>query len=589
MSQNSSALPLIRLNPCPKSYTTDLDKAIPPHKTLERIHQKLASLNLDILAKTRRVDVGRLGIPVFMSICGKDALGLVPTRKQMGKGSSPEQAEASACMELIERFSYFSFWKRKPHFTEALWSEAKNRFGEQLIAIEEITRSVHEDLDPRLAETLMDLIPWNFAPATELQSNCIRYLPLDWFRLLNEFNGTSAGNSQEESLLQGLCELIERHVCALIDEKRSETPTISLSHTTDPVLQKLAAAFEREGITLILKDFSLDLPVPTIGAIAYDPKTFPDHSEIVFTAGTAPTPTKAAIRAITEIAQLGGDFCTNSCYEASGLPKFKRLEDIQWLIKGSHIPIDSVTNFVSSDITADLIHTVTNLAPFRVYAISTTHPLLEIPAHYTIVPGFSFRERDKNQSLGLFIGRRLIEECDSPKAVEGLHVLENIYGEAHFIPFFQGMLFMQENDFSKAEEAFAKALPLQPDRTAKGLVSFYQGYACTQRNAWNEAIPKLQEAIRYCPEMKESCNLLGVSYFKTKQYAHAKQAFLDALSLDKGSAMDLANLGLCERYLGEYDNAESHLKAALELDPSIDFARDHYNDLQKIKQSLEPY
>ena len=99
-------------------------------------------------------------------------------------------------------------------------------------------------------------------------------------------------------------------------------------------LRDLLAAFEREGIHIVLKDFSLGMPLPTVGAVAWDPATFPARSEIVFTAGTAASPAKAAIRAVTEIAQLGGDFCTQACYEASGLSKFERLEDIQWLLKG---------------------------------------------------------------------------------------------------------------------------------------------------------------------------------------------------------------------------------------------------------------
>ena len=36
----------------------------------------------------------------------------IGTQKQMGKGGSPAQAEASALMELVERFSFFSFMHR---------------------------------------------------------------------------------------------------------------------------------------------------------------------------------------------------------------------------------------------------------------------------------------------------------------------------------------------------------------------------------------------------------------------------------------------------------------------------------------------
>ena len=48
--------------------------------------------------------------------------------------------------------------------------------------------------------------------------------------------------------------------------------------------------------------------------------------------------------------------------------------------------------------------------------------------------------------------------------------------------------------------------------------------------------------------------------------------------------MDLANLGLCEKFLGlDKEAAMEHLAAALEVDPSLDFARTH---LEELKASL---
>ena len=56
-----------------------------------------------------RIDSGRLDIPVYLSLLGVDARRVVPTHKQMGKGATPVQAEASALMELVERFSFFTY------------------------------------------------------------------------------------------------------------------------------------------------------------------------------------------------------------------------------------------------------------------------------------------------------------------------------------------------------------------------------------------------------------------------------------------------------------------------------------------------
>ena len=94
-----------------KNYTLDQDKILSPEETVSRFKDRLKSVNLDILKKSERIDSGRLGIPVFFSQCGKDAQDVIGTKKQMGKGGTPQQAEASAVMELAERFSFFSFHK----------------------------------------------------------------------------------------------------------------------------------------------------------------------------------------------------------------------------------------------------------------------------------------------------------------------------------------------------------------------------------------------------------------------------------------------------------------------------------------------
>ena len=245
---STTTLPVIRLQSCPKGYTRDLDKTISPQETYERVQARMQAAGLDILAEVRRVDVGRLGIPVYLSVCGRDARGIMPTRKQMGKGSSPEQARASALMELMERFAFFSFWQRLPHMVSATWAEAEERFGKDLLPIEEIRRSVDDSLSPEQAREAMSTLRWNFFPATHLADGRTVWLPLDWFKLLGEFNGTSAGNSPEESLLQGLSELVERHVCCRIDRERLTTPSIDPHEVDDPTLRDLLAAFEREGI-----------------------------------------------------------------------------------------------------------------------------------------------------------------------------------------------------------------------------------------------------------------------------------------------------------------------------------------------------
>jgi ribosomal protein S12 methylthiotransferase accessory factor len=578
---------MLKLKDCFKVYTTDQDKAAPPAQTVARVKSRLEAKCPGVLQETKRIDTGRLGIPVFLSICGPAARAVMPTRKQMGKGASPEQAEASALMELVERFSYFSFWADETNFTLATWTEAEALFGPQLIGIAQICKSVDDDLTPENARRLMDLVRWRFCPMLNVATGETCMVPLDWFKTLNEFNGSSAGNTLEESILQGGCELVERHVSALVDRASSVLPTIDPETLNDPVLRDLCERFRKNGILLVLKDFSLGMPVPTVAALAFDPKTFPALSEIVYTAGTAASPTKAAVRAVTEIAQLAGDFETARVYEASGLRKFTDPAQFEWLLKGPVVALDSLPCVEDRNIRVELARLADGLLTrgYTLFSVATTRPDLDVPANYNLVPGFDFRERTQNRSLGLFVGRKLAEEAPDEEALAGLAALAEVAPDAYYLPFFQALLALRLGDIEGAAGLFARAEPGQPGAEERALCAFYQAYALSQQGGWGEALPHLDRAIGLDPEVKEYFNLRGVGRFKAGDYALAKNDFHAVLALDSGSAPDLANLGLCHNFLGDRAAAVECLESALKLDADLDYARKHLNELLEDQRS----
>jgi len=575
---------VIELKDCFKKYDTDQDKACSPEETVRRVKNLLAEKCEGVLAQTERVDTGRLGIPVFVSTCGPEAQKVMPTRKQMGKGASPEQAEASALMELVERFSYFSFWSDESNFVELTWSEAQEQWPGQVVDIQMIIASVDEEIHPADAVRLMDLIQWRFHPALNIATGKQEYVPLDWFKKLNEFNGSSAGNTFEESIGQGACELVERHVCAVVDRARSVVPTIDSATCDDPVFRRLVECFERNGVNLLLKDFTEGYPVPTVAAVAWDEKTFPALSEIVFTAGTAASPVKAAIRAITEVAQLAGDFETSRVYEASGLPKLTDLVQLEWLRKGDVVSLESLPSTEDDNIYNELMVLAQGLEAkgTPLYSVDTRHPDLMVTTNYSFVPGFDFRERTPNRCIGLFVGRILAEDVEFGDALQGFEILSEVYPNAYFIPFFKGLLALRMGDAEYAVEQFGEAEPLQPDSQERALAAFYQAYALSQLERWADAIPHLDDAVSFDSECKEFFNLRGVAYFKSELYEKAAKDFQASLTLDSGSPHDLANLGLCHKFMGNTSEAFDYLKAALKLDPNLEYARTHYDELKQI-------
>lgn len=567
----------------PKSQSFDLDKSRPPEETLKYVENLLLNKNISLLAENKRIDTGRLNIPVYMSICGSAAQNCMPTRKQMGKGATPGQAQASALMELVERYGYFSFWQDASRFEELFWDEAKQKFGCELFPIEEILHSVHENLSSEQAKSVLSLVRWKFAPIIRIADKKKFIAPLNWFKLINEFNGASAGNTDTESVLQGSCEVVERHVCAEIARNRIETPSIDLTTATNPILQELIAKFQAAEIQLILKDFSLNTQIPTIAALAWDPKTFPILSEIIFTAGTATSPQKAAIRALTEVAQLAGDFETNSNFEPSGLPKFHSIEETKWLQKGEICSFQDLPSLEANDFLTELHELANRLqkAGFSLYTADFTAPQLGLPSHYSFAPGTEFYQRTQNPSLGLFTAKILLEEGTPEQIENGLEVLENIYGKQPFLLFFQGMHKLQQGDLEQATEFFRRSETDLTDKENQGLAAFYQAYSKTQNQDWTAALPLLKRAIGYDSGVKEFHNLLGVCFFKQKDYQQAAKSFENALKLDSGSAMDMANLGLCHKFLGEKKLAKMYLQKALQLDSKLDFARNHLEELEK--------
>ncbi|MFW5863395.1 MAG: tetratricopeptide repeat protein [Desulfohalobiaceae bacterium] len=581
---------MFKLRPCPKHYSQDQDKAVSPEQTVLRVQKAFAQHGSGILQETRRIDSGRLGIPVYLSICGEQARQILPSRKQMGKGACQEQAQASALMELAERFSLFSFLQSQELSGRYTWSQAQNLLQGRIIPMQEILLSVHEDLDPEQARELMDLVPWSFVPGLDIDAEQTIYLPLDWFRKLNEFNGSSAGNTLEESVLQGACELIERHVCAIVDRSRPCLPSINPDSLQDPVLRDLYSRFEAQGIALWLKDFSLNLGVPTVGALAYDPATLGSGlSEIVFTAGTATSPEKAAIRALTEVAQLGGDFKTGSKYEPSGLSKPPSLEDCAWLRQGETVDLHSLPDVSSHDISLELKHLAGLLRKqgYTLYAVDTTHPQLQIPSNYNIVPGFLFRERAPRPSLGLFVGRILAEEAEEQQASHGLQLLARHYPGASFLPFFQGLLHLRCGSIQQALENLKHAEGIQPGSQEQALVLFYLGYAYSLVQEWLAAANYLQQAVQLHSDVHAYFNLLGVARYKLQDYEHAAKNFQRALELDQGSALDMANLGLCYKQMDRPLAAMDFLQSSLELDPELEFAARELRQLQGMHSSAQ--
>ncbi|MFO7495886.1 MAG: YcaO-like family protein [Desulfobacterales bacterium] len=558
-----------------KTFTLDQDKVLAPEETVRRFRERLKQVDLDILAATERIDTGRLGIPVYFSRCGKDAAAVIGTKKQMGKGATPAQAEASAVMELAERFSFFSFCGQERHFIH----DAGRNLADKTLGFDLIARSVHDDsADAAVAREIFESLPMRWTWGYSLTRQEAVLIPFDWFFAINEFNGPSAGNCVEEAISQGICEVVERHVSSLVSRRRLSPPAIRADSASDPLVREMLAKFHAAGVRLYLSDFTLEMGIPTVGVLAYDPATHPAQSEIVWTAGTTPDPQKALSRALTEVAQLAGDFNTGANYVASGLPKFSEIAAARFVTHpGREVNIQQLPNLSDDNIRVEVENCVAALARrgLEVLVIDTTHPLLGIPSFYTIIPGAHFRERAEGTSVGMFAAKLLTEKLPPREAIAALEAFDRRLPGKYYLHFYLGSCHLAADDPQAALPYFQKALDLTPPPEEVASIYSYLGVCLKDLGRYREALRVLGEGERIDAERTDIFNLKGFCHFMLKEHREAIRNFERVLALNPGSAIDYANIGSNYRELGEIDQAIRHYEIALSLDPTIDFARDN--------------
>jgi ribosomal protein S12 methylthiotransferase accessory factor len=569
----------IVLNDALKTFTADQDKIFPPEETVRRFKEKLKHADLDILEYTLRIDTGRLGIPVYFSSCGKDAASVIGTKKQMGKGGTPQQAEASAVMELAERFSFFSFSKNPENFI----LETRRNLKDKAIPFDMIARSVHDDSQNlEAAQKIFDNLRLKWTRAYNLTRNEEILIPFDWFFTINEFNGPSAGNCTEESLSQGISEIVERHVCSLISQNQLKIPLIRPDSATDPLVREMIEKYRNTGIKFWLSDFSLNMGIPTVAMLAYDPATFPEKSEIVWTAGTTPDPQKALSRALTETAQLAGDFNTGSNYVASGLPKPARIENMKFITDpGKQVDISELPNLSHPNIKTEVQNLIASLSKkgMEVITVNITHPLLEIPAFYTIVPGAHFRERAMGTSVGMFSAKLIAENNPPDGAIPGLKQMAAMLPGKYYIQFYLGSSYLSAGDPETALKYYQQAAALNPTEQDLPSIYSYMGVCLKDMGQYREALDVLKIGEKSDSERTDIYNLMGFCHFKLKEHEKAIECFQNVIRLNPASAIDYANIASNYRDMGQKEKAIEYYMTALAIDPSIDFARENLEKL----------
>jgi bacteriocin biosynthesis cyclodehydratase domain-containing protein len=228
-----------------------------------------------------------------------------------GKGSTAEQAEASALMEAIERYSGIfqgDEIRIKRRFTDFAPGEAILPNDIQLFSQKQFeTRHLREFEDHPVPPPLDPSEKIEWTPVWSLRDQRFRYVPtgLAYFFYHDahtDSNGCAAGNTLEEAIVQGFLELVERDAYAIWWYNQMRRAELDLGEFDDSYVRDLRSQFAAAGRKVWVLDVTSDLAVPTYVAIMHWTKD--GHENIEFGSGAHFDRRIALLRALTELNQF---------------------------------------------------------------------------------------------------------------------------------------------------------------------------------------------------------------------------------------------------------------------------------------------
>ncbi len=315
------------LRPAPKRFTADGGhRTVSPETTVTRLQSLVDPVTGVVRTLVRNtptdsvLHVYTAGTnPVFLH---HDLTGLRSglRRASSGKGFTDAQARASALAEALERYSA-SAHGDEPRVRSTL-SAMRERGAIDPRDVMLFSQAQYASrTGPAPQKAVHDFVPdpidedteFDWSPAWSFTEQRVRYLPTAFlylghrtpglgFHCNGDSNGCAAGNTREEALLQGLCELIERDAAGIWWYNRVSRPALDIDDFDGPEWEATRAFYRREHRDVWLLDLTNDIRVPTV--IAVSRATDRNDEEILAGLGTHLDVGIAAMRAVSEMNQM---------------------------------------------------------------------------------------------------------------------------------------------------------------------------------------------------------------------------------------------------------------------------------------------
>lgn len=365
-----------------KGFRAGTHRVRPPEETWAEVRPRLPDAGITRVADVTALD--RIGIPVWQAVR--------PASRNLsvsqGKGTTPAAARVSAAMEAIE------LWHAEDlgHLPELVMSAREMRYDNAI----PIAALRWKPGLPRGTAAIP--IPWVQARRwgsddeawiprrmLELDFSHPEELGLDLFQ--GTSNGLASGNCLEESLLHGLCELVERHALRLAAREPERPVALGEDSIELPWLREPIARVRAAGMKLAFWDLTWEAGIPTVLADL----AAPDIPNVWRGSGCHPDPAVALSRALTEAAQSRLTYISGA---RDDLPAFGGAEAALELFDAFVEPaaarrLDQMPDLSTSRVADDLDAVVARLEAhgFRAFWVDLTRPDFGVPVTVSFVPG----------------------------------------------------------------------------------------------------------------------------------------------------------------------------------------------------------
>lgn len=393
-----------------------------PQETFDRLQHHVSPL-LGAVTGITSLDDQDNGVTFSYGAGHNFALGtksIVSLRKNLrgqsgGKGRTEIQAKVSAICEAIERYSGVWRGDRPVHAASYAQLGAERALHpRKLLLFSEEQYRTRAEFNARggaglhwVPRPLAEDATLDWTTGWSLTHDRPREVPAAycWFghpdmaRLgysACDANGCASGNTLEEAILQGFCELAERDAIAIWWYNRTPRPGVDLDALGDEWLDRVRAFYAAQlRRSLWVLDVTADLPVPCYVAVSHRLDSEVEDPIVGF--GAHLDPTVALRRAVTEVNQFlpslvrrNPDGTTQyGLNDPESLHWFTtaRIAQQPWLAPSGSVelPADGSTGDIAADVRRCV--EIAASAGLEVVVVDQSRPELELPVARVLVPG----------------------------------------------------------------------------------------------------------------------------------------------------------------------------------------------------------